>query len=83
MIGLLDNAKHQLTVAGTGMIAEANAGAVDVTGFKLLDAPVVEINADGSLTLRIAVSDAPARKPHKSLKLDDQVIYDNEETPEE
>jgi len=61
MITLLENVEHQVTVLGTGLIAEGSN--VDVTGFRLLDKPVVEINADGSVTLRIAVpDDVPAPK---------------------
>jgi hypothetical protein len=55
MITLSENALHQLTIAGTGMLAEARAGHVDVTGWRLLDAPEVVDNGDGSFTLRIAV----------------------------
>ena len=77
MIGILDNAKHQLTVAGTGMIAEAHAGAVDVTGFRLLDAPDVAINADGSITLRIVVPDSTSKRAAKINRVEP------EETPEE
>jgi len=60
MITLSENAKHQLTVAGTGMLAEARAGHVNYAGLTLLDVPDVIDNGDGSFTLRLAVLDAPA-----------------------
>ena len=63
MISLTENMLHQVTVLGTGLLAEARAGVVSVTGVKLLDAPEVELMDDGTITLRIAVPNTNASKP--------------------
>jgi len=63
MIGLMENAEHQVTVAGAFLLTEARSLNVDVTGWSLLDAPEVTVNGDGSITLRIAVPDkAPSKR---------------------
>ena len=66
MIGILENMVHQMTVTGTGLIAEAKTGNVDVTGYQVFDEPEIEINPDGSITMRIAVS--VTKKARKSSK---------------
>jgi hypothetical protein len=54
MITLTENMRHQVTMLGTGLIAESQTGMVDATGFKLLAVPVVTMAPDGSITLQIA-----------------------------
>lgn len=66
MITLAENAVHQVTMLGTGMLAEARAGHVDVAGWRLLDAPVVEMLPDGTITLRIAVAEAAPKRAKKA-----------------
>jgi hypothetical protein len=68
MITLAENMVHQVTMIGTGLLAEARTGQIDCTGLKLLDAPHVELHDDGSITLLIAVVN-PTKTPPKRGKL--------------
>jgi hypothetical protein len=68
MITLLENARHQMTVLGTGLLAEAHAGFVDATGFDLLDKPEVTMADDGTITLKLAVTTTGTKKAGQKKK---------------
>jgi hypothetical protein len=60
MISVIENALHQLMVAATNLKAEA--GQVDMTGWRLTDRVEVTQQEDGSFVVRVIEPDTPKSK---------------------
>jgi hypothetical protein len=61
---LSDNFYHQIAMLGMFTLAEARANHnIDVTGWTLLDEPVVTVNRNGTITIQIATRGDPVPVP--------------------